>query len=68
MDLIGARVVNRGGVDLGRVRGLRNNGAQDLLEVRDEQGNELLVPLVEDYVDAVDTQASVIRVDWEADW
>jgi len=71
VDLIGARVVNRAGVELGRVAGLRNNGAQDLLEVDRGQGpgaGTLLVPLVEGYVDAIEAEQGVIRVDWEADW
>lgn len=67
VDLVGARVVNRAGVELGRVTGLRNNGAQDLLEVTGEQGG-ILVPLVETYVDAVDTAGREIRVDWQWDW
>lgn len=67
VDLIGARVVNRAGVELGQVSGLRNNGAQDLLEVTGEQG-EILVPLVEAYVDAVDAAGREIRVDWQWDW
>lgn len=68
VDLIGARVINRAGVELGRVAGLRNNGAQDLLEVTAAAGAELLVPMVEDYVDAIDAKNGVIRVDWERDW
>jgi 16S rRNA processing protein RimM len=72
VDLVGARVINRAGVELGRVTGLRNNGAQDLLEVAPDAargaGTALLLPLVEGYVDAVDASQGVIRVDWEADW
>jgi 16S rRNA processing protein RimM len=67
VDLIGARVVNRADVELGKVTGLRNYGAQDLLEVSGAVGT-LLVPLVEGYVEAIDTVHKLIRVDWEADW
>lgn len=67
VDLIGARVVNRRGVELGEVRGLRSNGAQDLLEVRGA-GATLLVPLVDAYVDRIDLAGRRIEVDWEADW
>jgi ribosomal 30S subunit maturation factor RimM len=50
-------------------------GAQ-WLEVRVErQGSRqskapetMLIPLVEQYVDAVDTDAGLIRVDWQEDW
>ena len=36
VDLVGSRVVNRAGQQLGVVSGLRNNGAHDLLEVERE--------------------------------
>lgn len=68
VDLVGARVINRAGVELGTVRGLRNNGAQDLLEVMGAGKHQLLVPLVEGYVETIDAARGVIRVDWEADW
>lgn len=72
VDLVGARVINRAGVELGRVTGLRNNGAQDLLEVAPGAAGgattAVLVPLVDGYVDAIDAKQGVIRVDWEADW
>lgn len=68
VDLVGARVVNRAGAELGTVKGLRNNGAQDLLEVAGPDGGEILVPVVDAYVDSIDTEAGLIRVDWEADW
>lgn len=67
IDLIGARVVNRAGIELGTVRGLRSNGAQELLEVEAGEAT-LLVPLVEGYVEAIDTTRKLIRVDWESDW
>ena len=68
IDLVGARVVNRAGVELGRVTGLRNNGAQDLLEISGDGKTELLVPLVEGYVETIDARNGLIRVDWELDW
>lgn len=68
IDLVGAKVVNRAGVELGTVTGLRNNGAQDLLEIGGARATSLLVPLVESYIDGIDAAAKVIRVDWDADW
>jgi 16S rRNA processing protein RimM len=67
VDLIGARVFNRRGVELGEVRGLRSNGAQDLLEVGGA-GSTFLVPLVDAYVDRIDPAQRRIEVDWEAEW
>jgi 16S rRNA processing protein RimM len=68
VDLLGARVVNRAGVELGKVTGLRNNGAQDLLEVANDHQPEVLIPLVAAYVDVIDARGGLIRVDWEVDW
>ncbi len=67
VDLIGARVVNRRGIELGTVAEVTNNGAQDLLEVK--QGERLLLlPMVEQYVDEVDLTQRMLKVDWEVDW
>jgi 16S rRNA processing protein RimM len=70
VDLLGARVVNRQGDALGIVSGLRNNGAHDLLEVTSKgvDGAQRLVPMVAAYVDEVDADGRLIRVDWRADW
>jgi 16S rRNA processing protein RimM len=73
IDLLGARVVNRRGVDLGCVRGMRNNGAHDVLEVertgQDAQAPpELLIPVVAAYVDAIDAANRRIDVDWDENW
>lgn len=68
VDLVGAKVVNRAGAELGTVTGLRNNGAQDLLEVAGAGETSILVPLVEMYIDSIDAAAKLIRVDWEVDW
>lgn len=67
VDLIGARVVNRRGVELGTVTEVLGSNAQELLEVR--QGERvLLVPMVDRHVDEVDLGRRLVRVDWEADW
>lgn len=68
VDLIGARVVNRAGVELGEVKGVQNNGAQDLMSVTSAAGAVLLIPMVAEFIDAVDAQDGVIRVDWDPDW
>lgn len=67
IDLIGMRVVNRRGVELGRVSDVLSSGAQDLLQVR-QGGEAMLVPMVARHVDDVDLTQRVVRVDWEADW
>jgi 16S rRNA processing protein RimM len=67
VDLVGARVVNRAGEQLGNVRSLCNNGAQDLLEVADGE-RVYLVPMIERYIDRVDVAGRMIEVDWRRDW
>jgi 16S rRNA processing protein RimM len=66
-DLVGLRVENRAGEALGTVSGLLSTGAHDVLQVADGE-DERLIPFVAAYVDGVDLDASLIRVDWQKDW
>jgi len=81
-DVIGRRVVNRHGVQLGAVSGLRSGKAPGAgaaatlwLEVKRTSGPQagaisqsapLLIPLVDQYVDEI--EGDTVKVDWEADW
>jgi 16S rRNA processing protein RimM len=67
VDLIGARVLNRRGIELGTVAEVLSSGAQDLLEVR-QGGTVILVPLVDRHVEEIDLAGRQIRVDWEPEW
>lgn len=70
-DLIGMRVVNRQGYDLGQVTDLMDTGSNDVLVVqanlKDAFGKkERLIPFIESQmVDAIDQQAQLITVDWD---
>jgi len=76
VDLIGAEVVNRQGERLGQVSALIDTGPHSVLCVRRPDAGpdvpdvqaERLIPFVAAYVDAVDTAARRIRVDWAADY
>jgi 16S rRNA processing protein RimM len=69
VDLVGMRVINRTGRELGRVKGLRTTAAHDILEIGTPvEGNDLLVPWVEPYFEGVDRESGTIRVDWEPEW
>lgn len=68
LDLVGIRVVNRDGEELGQVEALGDNGAGQWLEVVDTGAHRSLIPLIEHYVDEIDTKERVIRVDWQRDW
>jgi 16S rRNA processing protein RimM len=67
-DLVGLDVVNARGEPLGRVAGLIETGANDVLRVVDEAGGERLLPFVEAVIREVDAPGGRIVADWEADW
>lgn len=67
-DLIGLEVRNTADEALGTVSGLISTGAHDVLQLRDEAGEERLIPFVAAYVLDVDEAAKLIRVDWNRDW
>jgi 16S rRNA processing protein RimM len=74
VDLIGLRVINRSQRELGVVTGLRSSAAHDVLEigpaVTGESGarGQILVPVVDEYLDGVDLDAGTVRVNWEPEW
>lgn len=77
-DVIGYRVVNREGVELGAASGLRTGKNRDQggvvmlwLEVTSavsEERGALLIPMVSEYVEAIEPDARLIRVDWQTGW
>lgn len=67
-DLLGLAVVNTLGESLGRVVGLLETGANDVLRVVDAAGVERLLPFVEAVVLTVDKAEGLIRVEWGSDW
>ena len=68
VDVIGSTVKNREEVTLGTVTGFDSNGAQDILLVKDSEGRTRLIPMVKAYIDAIDTENHLVKVDWELDW
>jgi 16S rRNA processing protein RimM len=67
-DLIGLEVINTGEEGLGRVAGLIETGANDVLRVVAEDGTERLLPFVDAVVVSVEKEAGRIRVAWGSDW
>ena len=73
-DIVGYRVVNRQGIELGRISGLRAaatgaDAAMQCLEVAGGQADQLLlIPLVDQYVESIERETQLIRVDWQRDW
>jgi 16S rRNA processing protein RimM len=67
-DLIGLDVVNAAGERLGKVAGLIETGANDVLRVVADDQTERLLPFVEAVVLSVEKDAGLIRVEWGSDW
>jgi len=66
-DLLGLRVYTTEQVDLGRVTGLLETGAHDVLEVRGDR--ERLIPFVMgDFVKEVRLEQGEMTVDWDPDF
>jgi 16S rRNA processing protein RimM len=70
VDLIGCRVFNRAGLELGTVDHLIETGPHCVLVIRPPAAGQpdCMVPFVDAYVDAVDTTARRIDVDWDPGW
>jgi 16S rRNA processing protein RimM len=66
--LVGLEVSNEAGESLGRVASLIGGAAHDVLVVRDERGQERLLPFVAAVVRDVNRAGGRIRVVWQVDW
>lgn len=67
-DLIGLRVVNQEGIDLGKITRLFETGANDVLVAEDGE-RERFIPYVPGmYVLEVDLAAGRMLVDWDAEF
>lgn len=71
-DLIGTKVVNLKGEELGEVIGLFETGANDVLRIQNENADkekkEILIPFIEQFVVKVDLKLSQTTVDWDIDY
>ncbi len=65
-DLIGLKVFNREGIELGKVTSLMETGAHDVLVVKGTR--EYLIPFVAAFVGKVDLAGGTIEVDWGEDY
>lgn len=66
-DLIGMRVSNREGLNLGVVKDLMQTGAHDVLIVSGDFGQKL-IPFVSQYIDQVMEHDRCVVVDWGIDY
>jgi 16S rRNA processing protein RimM len=67
VDLIGLKVCNRDGLEFGTVATLIETGPHCVLSIKsaDPDGQDVLIPFVDAYVDRVDREARTIHVDWD---
>ena len=65
-DLIGLAVVNEEALELWRVIGVLETGANDVLVVQGER--ERLIPFIATVIREVDLPSGIVRVDWAADY
>ena len=68
VDLIGLRVVNLRGENLGKINHLLETGANQVMVVRDKEGGDRLIPYIEAVVSLVDINSGRMVVDWETDY
>jgi 16S rRNA processing protein RimM len=65
-DLLNLAVLNQDGIELGRIKRLVEAGDHDVLVVQGTR--EYLIPFVaEHYIQSVDFETGVVRVDWHVD-
>lgn len=67
-DLIGTKVTNLKGEELGIVQGLIETGANDVLCIHNDTPKEILIPFIDQYIINVDLKLSLIIVDWNSDY
>jgi 16S rRNA processing protein RimM len=65
-DLIGLVVVNGQSQELGRITGILQTGANDVLVVEGER--ERMIPFIAGVVREVDMPAGAVRVEWDPDY
>ena len=63
-DLMECKVIDEDDQDCGTVTDVMFTGSNEVLVVTDAKGKEVLIPLINDCVLDVDTEAGIIRIHW----
>ena len=66
-DLIGATVNNLKGHKLGVVAKIENHGASDLIFIDNKKGQEIIVPIENEFFQKFEKDNNLIIVDWDID-
>jgi 16S rRNA processing protein RimM len=61
-DLIGMRVVNDSGCDVGEVTGAFDTGAQTVLEIKTARGDVRMIPYMPAFIKSVDLELSQLHI------
>ena len=67
-DLIGLSVRNQQNVDFGKINDVFATGANDVIVAKSDAGQERLIPYIAQVILAVDLNAKIMLVDWDADF
>lgn len=65
VDLIGLRVVNLEGVELGYIKSLMETASNDVMIIHDKNNQERLIPYLNHVVKSIDLDKKIMVVDWE---
>ena len=63
-DLIDCRVIDEEGNDCGIVTDILETGSNDVLVVESPEGEEILLPIIEDCVLDIDPEEGIIKIHW----
>lgn len=61
-DLIGALVYTEDGILIGKLTDIYNSGANDIYEIKDEKGKQILLPAIKDVIKQIDMEQEKIIV------
>jgi 16S rRNA processing protein RimM len=61
-DLIGLSVADTVRGDIGKVAGILDNPAHDILRIKPREGSEILLPLIEEFIISIDIDSRLIKV------
>ncbi len=69
IDLIGSEVIDAAGTSLGKIEGLMETGANDVLVVKKaDDAEEVLIPFVAEVIVKVDREAKQVTVNWSGEY
>lgn len=62
-DLIGLKVVDENGDEIGKIADVFNTGANDIYDVKREGKKNLLIPVIDEVVKEIDLEKKTVRIE-----